>query len=106
MLVMILERTPRSLRGELSRWLMEPRSGVFLGNVSARVRDELWALAVSKCKDGAVAQIWSDRSPQGYSCRMHGDGSRCFTDFDGITLALRLVEDSGGGRGRSASSPG
>ena len=41
MIVMILENVPTSLRGELSRWLLEPRAGVFVGHVSARVRDKL-----------------------------------------------------------------
>ncbi len=43
MLVMILEKLPRSLRGALSRWLIEVRPGTFLGNPSQRVRDELWS---------------------------------------------------------------
>ena len=88
MLVMILERTPRSLRGELSRWLMEPKPGVFLGNVSARVKDELWEMAAKKRKGGAVMQVWSDRSPQGYSCRVDGDASRRLVEFEGITLPV------------------
>ena len=58
MLVMILEKVPVSLRGELSRWLIEPKTGVFLGSPSARVRDELWDLARKKCKGGLVMQIW------------------------------------------------
>ena len=87
MLVMILERSPESLKGELSRWLNEPKSGVFVGNVSARVRDELWALAIRKTKDGSVMQIWTDTAcPQGYRCRSHGKPSRSFIDFEGIVL--------------------
>ena len=94
MLVMILEKTPRSLRGELSRWLVEPKPGIFLGKVSVRVRDELWAMALSKSKQGAVMQIWADRSPQGYCCRLHGDASRKLVDFEGITLAVKERSDT------------
>ena len=36
MIVMILEKVSVGLRGELSRWLIEPRTGVFVGQVSAR----------------------------------------------------------------------
>ncbi len=89
MLVMILEKTPRSLRGELSRWLIEPKPGVLLGKLSARVRDELWRMALQKCKEGSVMQIWSDNSPQGYSCRVHGRASRALVDFEGTVLALK-----------------
>ena len=30
MIVMILETVPARVRGELTRWLLEPRTGVFL----------------------------------------------------------------------------
>ena len=84
---MILEKSPESLKGELSRWLNEPKSGVFAGNVSARVRDELWALATRKVKDGSVMQVWTDTScPQGYRCRSYGKPSRAFVDFEGTVL--------------------
>ncbi len=89
MLVMILERTPTSLRGELSRWLMEPRPGVFLGEANRRVREELWQMAVLKCKRGSVMQFWSAPGPQGYACRVHGTAARSLVDFEGITLAVK-----------------
>ena len=38
MVVMILERVPVLLRGELTRWLLEVRAGVFVGTMSAGVR--------------------------------------------------------------------
>ena len=87
MLVMILEKAPTSLRGELSRWLIEPRAGVFLGNLSARVRDQLWARACRKSWDGSVLQLWSDTtSPQGYRYRAFGAPSRQLEDHEGIAL--------------------
>ena len=45
MVVMIMESVPVSLRGELSRWLIEPHPGVFLGHLTAMVRDRLWERA-------------------------------------------------------------
>ncbi|MEI7990087.1 MAG: type I-E CRISPR-associated endoribonuclease Cas2e, partial [Chloroflexota bacterium] len=47
MLVMILEQVSKSARGELSRWLIEAKPGVYIGHVSALVRDLLW----EKCND-------------------------------------------------------
>jgi CRISPR-associated protein Cas2 len=87
--VMILKKVPASLRGELSRWLIEPETGVFLGNPSARVRDELWQIAVEKHKDGSVIQVWSTHSPQGYKYRVLGHSARQLCDFDGIALVRR-----------------
>ncbi|MBN2074348.1 MAG: type I-E CRISPR-associated endoribonuclease Cas2 [Dehalococcoidales bacterium] len=87
MLVMILEKVPTSLRGALSRWLLEPKTGVFLGNPSARVRDELWNKAVKKSKEnGAVLQVWTDQNPQGFSWRQHGERERTFIDLEGLFL--------------------
>ena len=46
MVVLVLERVPASLRGELSRWMLEARAGVFIGDVTAMVRDKLWEKGV------------------------------------------------------------
>ena len=42
MVVLVLERVPTSLRGELTRWMLEPKAGVFVGTMSALVREQLW----------------------------------------------------------------
>lgn len=42
MVVMIVERAPPGLRGLLTRWMLEPKAGVFVGTMSAMVRDKLW----------------------------------------------------------------
>ena len=57
------------------------------------MRDELWQMAVGRRKQGAVMQVWSDHSPQGYSCRLHGDGSRNLVDFEGIVLAMKAERE-------------
>ena len=45
MVILILECVPSSLRGELTRWMLELKAGVFVGTMSAMVRDRLWELA-------------------------------------------------------------
>ena len=100
MLLMILEKVPRSLRGALSRWLIEPATGVFLGNPSQRVREELWKTAIKKAGKGRVVQIWSSRGPQGFVYRQHGDSTRRLEDFDGIALVVTAPR----GRGKRTNS--
>jgi CRISPR-associated protein Cas2 len=56
-MVMILEKLPRSLRGELSRWLIEVRPGTFLGNPNQRIRDELWRKETQRPSLGYVPQL-------------------------------------------------
>ena len=87
---MILKKVPASLKGELSRWLIEPETGVFLGDPSARVRDELWNMALKKCREGFVLQIWSRNTPQGYAYRSSGPNDRQMVDFEGIALVRRV----------------
>ena len=86
MTVMVLGRCPASLKGALSRWLIEISPGVLIGDLSARVRDELWKMARARAGAGTVIQVWGDNSPQGFSCRYWCTGERDFVDFEGITL--------------------
>lgn len=86
MTVMILERVSPSLRGELTRWLLEPKTGVFVGRISARVRDKLWQKACSKAKDGACMIIWSSNTEQGFKIDFWGDTSRRVYDWEGLQL--------------------
>jgi CRISPR-associated protein Cas2 len=86
MIVMILQRVPVSLRGELTRWLLEPYPGVFVGHVSAMVRDRLWDKCCKACKDGGVVQIWSTNNEQRFTMRMHGQTRRSVVELEGIQL--------------------
>ena len=42
MVVFLMEKVSVSLRGEITRWMLELRPGVFVGNISALVREKLW----------------------------------------------------------------
>ena len=86
MLVMILEKVPTSLRGELSRWLIEPHTGVFVGKVSAMVRDRLWDKCCKRLRGGGLVQIWSTNTEQGFDIRMSGLTRRAVVDYDGLRL--------------------
>jgi CRISPR-associated protein Cas2 len=91
MLLMILEKVPTSLKGALSRWLIQLRTGTFLGNPSRRVRDELWTKACKKVGDkGCVLQVWSARNEQGFDHRQHGNTEHMLLDYEGLTLVTKL----------------
>lgn len=85
---MVLEKVSASLRGELTRWLIEPRSGVYIGHVNARVRDKLWELCIRRSKDGGVIQAWSTNTEQRFKMRMHGDTSRSLVECEGLQLVM------------------
>jgi CRISPR-associated protein Cas2 len=83
---MILEKVAAGLRGELTRWLIEPRTGVFVGQVSARVRDALWEKAITRKSGGGVIQIWNTNTEQGFMIRSSGDTSRTLIEVEGLQL--------------------
>lgn len=86
MVVMILERVPTSLRGELTRWMLEPRSGVFVGDVSAMVREKLWQKACREAGGGAAMLIHSTDNDQGFAVDFWGATARWVVDFEGLSL--------------------
>src|SRR5262245_53367620 len=94
MVVMILEKAPTSLRGELTRWLLEPQAGVFVGNISAAVRDLLWKEVIKKLRGGAAMMIHNAANEQGFAIRFCGRTSRAIEDFDGMLLVRVPTENS------------
>ncbi|MDP2735763.1 MAG: type I-E CRISPR-associated endoribonuclease Cas2e [bacterium] len=86
MVVLILERVPLGLRGELTRWFLEPKAGVFVGRVSARVRDRLWDKACGQARDGGCVMIHRSDNEQGFRIRSWGETARSVEDFEGLFL--------------------
>jgi len=88
MVVLILERVPVGLRGELSRWMLEPHTGTFVGTMSALVRQKLWEMVCKKLKDGGAICLYTTNNEQGFDILTFGETRREIVDFEG----LRLVE--------------
>ena len=92
MVVIVLEKAPDSLRGYLTRWLIQPRRGVYLGHATARVRERLWSQIRSKIKSGNAIMIWPDRTcPQGYRALQAGKSGTTLEDFDGLLLPFSAI---------------
>ncbi len=86
MTVMVLERVPAGVRGELTRWMLEPKTGVFVGEPSGLVREKLWAQVGAKLGGGAALLIYSSDAEQGFVMESYGDTSRRLVDFEGLWL--------------------
>jgi len=86
MVVLILERVPPGLRGELTRWLLEPKAGVFVGRLSAMVRQKLWEKACAEARDGSCLMIYSSDNEQGFRILSWGHSTRRVEDFEGLFL--------------------
>ena len=86
MVVMMIERVSPGVRGELTRWMLEPQAGVFIGNLSGMVRDKLWEEVCRKLKDGAAMMFHTANTEQGYDIKFSGATTREVVDFEGLKL--------------------
>ena len=93
MIVVVLSVTPEKLRGELTRWLLEISAGVYVGHLSARVRDNLWDRIVEDVARGRALMVWSTRNEQRLTFRVHNH-AWAVEDFDGIALMRRKTAES------------
>jgi CRISPR-associated protein Cas2 len=91
---MILEKVPAGVRGELTRWLIEPHPGVFIGHVNAMVRDKLWEKCCEAKRTGGVFQAWSTNTEQKLQMRVAGATRRSVIDLEGLQLVRVSVEKS------------
>ena len=91
MVVLVVEKASASVRGELSRWLIEPKAGIFVGNISAMVRDKLWEKVVSGATKGKMSGallLHTAQTEQGFAVRSFGETGRELRDYEGLTLVF------------------
>lgn len=88
MLVIVVENAPPRLRGRLAVWLLEVRSGVYVGNYGRRVREMIWEQVKAYIEDGNAVISWAASNDAGFEFDTCGRHRRVPVDFDGF----RLVE--------------
>lgn len=86
MLVIVVENVPPRLRGRLAVWLLELRAGVYIGDVSRRVREMIWEQVVNGCGEGNGVMAWSTNNESGYDFETCGKNRRVPCEFDGLKL--------------------
>ena len=59
MVVLTITNCPPALRGTLSRWMFEIHTGVYVGKMSAKVRDLLWDKVCENIKSGQATMVYS-----------------------------------------------
>ncbi|SEQ15029.1 type I-E CRISPR-associated endoribonuclease Cas2e [Giesbergeria anulus] len=90
MLVIVLENAPPRLRGRLAVWLLEVRAGVYVGNYSRRVREQIWAQVEEGIEEGNAVLIWRSTAEAGFEFLTLGKNRRISADFDGVQLVQFL----------------
>lgn len=94
MVVICLSDCPPRLRGDLSKWMMEINTGVYVGNVSGRVRDGLWERVCENIKTGHATMVYSAAGEQKMKFRVHNTTWEP-VDFEGLTLMRRPLPGKG-----------
>ena len=86
MVVIAMDNAPENVRGELTKWFLELKPGVFVGNINARIRELLWErICMTTAADGAV-MVYSSNNEQGFTMTQAGTPKRSIVDLDGIQL--------------------
>lgn len=97
MMIVVLTDCPPKLRGDLSKWLFEINTGVYVGNVSARVREELWSRICESVSQGQATMVYPAPGEQQMEFRVHNTTWEV-VDYDGIKLMrrplMRRVEET------------
>lgn len=91
MIVITLSKVPPSLRGDLTKWYQEIQTGVYVGNVSARVRDLLWERILKNIGSGEATMAYNAATELGYQFRTTRK-DRQVVNYDGIPLMMQLKQ--------------
>ena len=90
MLVIVVENAPPRLRGRLAIWLLEVRAGVYVGDVTRRVREIIWQNVEVGLEDGNAVMVWSTNTESGFDFVTLGKNRRMPVEYDGLKLVSFL----------------
>jgi len=96
MLVIVLESCPYRLRGYLTRLLLEIRAGVFIGDYSKKVRDNIWKVVQENVGDGNAVIAWSKPNDIGFDFDTCGFNRRIPCVLGDMKLCSFLPESTTG----------
>ncbi|MGR6034453.1 MAG: type I-E CRISPR-associated endoribonuclease Cas2e [Candidatus Nitrosoglobus sp.] len=86
MLVIVVENAPSRLRGRLALWLLEVRAGVYVGDLSRRVREMIWQQVEQGIEAGNAVMVWRTNTESGFDFVTLGKNRRMPVELDGLKL--------------------
>ncbi|WP_329886934.1 type I-E CRISPR-associated endoribonuclease Cas2e [Pseudoramibacter faecis] len=93
--IITVKNVPISLRGDLSKWMQEIATGVFVGNFNVRIRELLWQRVQEAAGVGEATLAYPARNEIGYAFQTSG-GAREVIDCDGIPLVMMPTPERAG----------
>lgn len=91
--VVVTETIPPRLRGRLAIFMLEVRAGVYVADLSRRVREKVWEYIHADLEDGNVVIAWATNTESGFEFQTLGENRREPVDWDGLRLVSFLPLD-------------
>jgi CRISPR-associated protein Cas2 len=92
MTVITISNVPMFLRGDLTKWMQEIATGVYIGDLNPRVREELWKRVIQSASKGQATLSYAIRNELGYQFQTHRT-RQINVSFDGIPLVMIPKEE-------------
>jgi CRISPR-associated protein Cas2 len=99
MLVLVLECAPPKVVGFCSSWALQVATGVYVANLPAKQREEIWEKVLEWAwEDTRAVMVWSSpANEQGLEFRTLGEPRRRITHREGLLISTWIprqeVED-------------
>lgn len=87
MTVITISSAPVSLRGDLTKWMQEIATGVYVGDLNSRVREALWERVIQSVGRGQATLSYPAKNELGYQFKTYGTLQKNVS-FDGIPLVM------------------
>lgn len=91
--VITLKKSTPSLRGDLTKWMQEISTGVYIGNFNTRIREKLWERVKETVGEGEATLSYAYRNEIGYQFETWNT-QRENIDYEGIPLVLLPTKES------------
>lgn len=85
--VITLKNSPPSLRGDLTKWMQEISTGVYVGNFNSKIREKLRDRVVESVGSGEATMTYAARNEIGYDFETH-NSNKIPIEYDGIPLVF------------------
>lgn len=87
MIVISISDCPAKIRGYLTRYVFEISTGVYVGMLSAKVRDLLWQRICENLRHGRAVMVFNMNNEQGFDFKVWNTTWKP-VDFDGFKMML------------------
>ncbi len=98
MLVLVLECAPPKLYGFCSSWALQVATGVFIANLPAKTREEIWEQVMDwSASDTRAIMIWSaPGTEQGLEYTQIGEPRRRVREIEGLLVSTWIPRNPDG----------